>query len=187
MSLNQDLYGNDLLKRVNFCNWIRRKMRTDVSFLSRMLFSDEANFANARNVNTHHMHYWANENPRWMRTVPFQHLRSVNCLCGIVGDHIISPYLFEGRFTGHFAWLEWPCVVGRRIPLKIGSNLIEKNTWFHLKNWSWPWRSFSASTDKKNRVVQYDSLLEHWNFCLKHLWIWSIVWMLSLCNTLCVY
>ena len=46
MSLHQDLYGNDFLKRVNFCNWIRRKMRTDVSFLSYVLFSDEANFAN---------------------------------------------------------------------------------------------------------------------------------------------
>ena len=28
--LHQDLYGNDFQKRVNFCNWIRRKMRTEV-------------------------------------------------------------------------------------------------------------------------------------------------------------
>ena len=46
------------------------------------------------------MHYWANENPRWMRTVLFQHLWSVNYLCGIVGDHVIGPYFFEGRLTG---------------------------------------------------------------------------------------
>ena len=37
---------------------------TNVSFLSHVLFSDEANFANTRNVNRHNMHYWANENPR---------------------------------------------------------------------------------------------------------------------------
>ena len=30
MSLHQDLYGNDFLKRVNFCNWIRREMRIDI-------------------------------------------------------------------------------------------------------------------------------------------------------------
>ena len=42
MSLHQDLYGNDFLKRVNFSNWIRRKMRTDVSFLTMCFFSDEA-------------------------------------------------------------------------------------------------------------------------------------------------
>ena len=53
------------------------------------------------------------------------------------------------RLFSYFAWLEWPCVVGRWIRLKTGNNVIEKNTWFHLKKWSWPWRSFSASTDKK--------------------------------------
>ena len=78
MSLNQDLYGNDFLKCVNFCNWIRRKMHTVVSFFSHVLFSDEANFSNTGNVNKHNMHYWVNENPRWMRTVPFQYSWSVN-------------------------------------------------------------------------------------------------------------
>ena len=34
-------------------------------------------------------------------------------------------------------------------------------------------------------VAECDGLLEHWNFCMKHFWIWSIVWVLSLCNTLC--
>ena len=46
MSLHHDFYCNDFLKRVNFCNWIQRKIRTDVSFLSHELFSDVANFAN---------------------------------------------------------------------------------------------------------------------------------------------
>ena len=70
MSLHQDLYGNDFLKRVAFCNWIRRKMRTDVSFLSHLLFTDEANFANTGNVNSNNMNYWANENPLRMRPKP---------------------------------------------------------------------------------------------------------------------
>ena len=56
MSLHQDLYGNDSLKRVNFCNWIHSKMGTGVSFLSHMLFSEKANFANKENVNRHNMH-----------------------------------------------------------------------------------------------------------------------------------
>ena len=75
-------------------------MRTDVSFSSHVLFSDEANFANTGNANRHNMHYWANENPRWMRTVPFKHPWPVNCWCGIVGDHVIGPYFFEDRLTG---------------------------------------------------------------------------------------
>ena len=52
------------------------------------------------NLNRHNMHYWENENPRWMRTVPFQNPWSVNCWCGIVGEHVIGPYFFEGRLTG---------------------------------------------------------------------------------------
>ena len=103
MSLHQDLYGNDFLKRVNFCNWICRKMRTDLLFLSHVILSDEANFANTGNVNRHNMPYWANQNPRWMRTVRFQHPWSVNCWCGIVGQHVIGPYFFEGRLTGQVA------------------------------------------------------------------------------------
>ena len=27
-------------------------------------------------------------------------LLSVNCWCGIVGDHVIGPYFFEGRLNG---------------------------------------------------------------------------------------
>ena len=69
-------------------------MRTDVSFLSHVLFSDVANFASTGNVKRHNMHYWANENPQWMRTVPFQHPWFVNCWCGIVGNHVIGPYFF---------------------------------------------------------------------------------------------
>ena len=46
-------------------------MRTDVSSLSHVLFSNEANFLNTG-----------------------------NCWCAIVGDHVIGPYFFEGRLTG---------------------------------------------------------------------------------------
>ena len=77
-------------------------MRTNVSFLSHVFFSDEANFANTGNANGHNMHYWANGNPRWMRIVPIQQPCSVNCWCGIVGDHVIGPYFFQGRLTGQF-------------------------------------------------------------------------------------
>ena len=67
MSLHQDLYGNDFLNRVNFCDKIRRKMRTDVSFLSHVLFSYKANFANTGNANRHNMQ---NVLPQLMEYVP---------------------------------------------------------------------------------------------------------------------
>ena len=35
-----------------------------------------------------------------MRTIPFQHPRSVNCWYGIVGDHVILLYFLVGCLTG---------------------------------------------------------------------------------------
>ena len=105
MSLHQDFYGNDFLKRVNFCNWIRRKTRTDVSFCH-VLFSDETNFANTGNVNRHNMHYWANKNPGWMRTVSFQHLWFVKCCAALSAItllvHIFLKVAWLGKFTKTF-------------------------------------------------------------------------------------
>lgn len=46
------------------------------------------------------MHYWASENPHWMRIVQNQHPWSVNTWCGIVGDRIIGPHFFEGPING---------------------------------------------------------------------------------------
>ena len=37
-------------------------------------------------------------------------------------------YVSTFRLFSYFVWLEWPCVVGRRIRLKIGNNVIEKKT-----------------------------------------------------------
>ena len=86
------------------------------------------------------------------------------------------------RLFSYFAWLEWPCAVSRRIRLKIGNNVLENKIDGSI------WKSgddldvASAPPLIKNKVVQYDSLLKHWNFCMKHFRIWSIVWVLSLCK-----
>ena len=34
-----------------------------------------------------------------MRTAPYQYPWPVNCWRGIVGDLVIGPYVYEGRFT----------------------------------------------------------------------------------------
>jgi len=68
---HQNLKEPDFVSHMNFCN-IMLRMIEDPTFLSRVLFSDEANFCNNGQVNRHNMHYWAMENSYWMRTVPFQ-------------------------------------------------------------------------------------------------------------------
>ncbi|EFN64048.1 hypothetical protein EAG_09261, partial [Camponotus floridanus] len=95
--LSQELSMADYDHRVTFCEWLQGVMEND--FLCKILFSDEATFMNSGHVNKHNMHYWAVENPHWMRSVPFQHRWSLNVWCGIIGDFVIGPYFFEETVT----------------------------------------------------------------------------------------
>jgi len=91
---SQELLVIDYERRITFCEWIHGAME-DNDFLCKILFSDEATFMNSGHVNRHNMHYWAVENPHWMRSIPFQHRWSLTVWCGIIGNLVIGPYFFE--------------------------------------------------------------------------------------------
>ncbi|KZC08660.1 hypothetical protein WN55_11277 [Dufourea novaeangliae] len=91
--LTQELSMADYDHRVTFCEWLQGVMEID--FFCKILFSDEATFMNSGHVNKHNLHYWAVENPYWMRSVPFQHQWSLNVWCGIIEDFVIGPYFFN--------------------------------------------------------------------------------------------
>ena len=67
--LHQSLHGQDFQNRVIFCNIILNKIQENPNFYNTVLFSDEATFNNIGVVNKHNMHYYAQENPRWVRQV----------------------------------------------------------------------------------------------------------------------
>ena len=46
------------------------------------------------------MHFWAVENPHWIRLVQHQRQWSVTVWCGIVGHHIAGPYFIDGILNG---------------------------------------------------------------------------------------
>lgn len=60
------------------------------NFFLSVLFSDESSFTNHRQVNRHNMHYWAVENPHWLREVEHQRLGCPNIWCGIIRDKLIG-------------------------------------------------------------------------------------------------
>jgi hypothetical protein len=66
-----------------------------------VLFTDEAAFTNHGNVNLHNMHFWAMENPHWLRQVEHQRQWSLNVWCGIIDDKIIGPYFIDGHLNGN--------------------------------------------------------------------------------------
>ncbi|EZA49294.1 hypothetical protein X777_12319 [Ooceraea biroi] len=78
LSLHQALHGMDFVNRVEFCQWAQQQIRINDSSFDTVLFTDEATFTNHGNVNLHNMHFWAVENPHWLRQIEHQRQWSLN-------------------------------------------------------------------------------------------------------------
>jgi hypothetical protein len=88
----QERKETDFERRSDFCHFTRNQMQVDNNFIQKILFSDEAKFSNNGSVNKHNCHYYAQENPLWIRETHFQRIVSLNVWCGIFGDRIMLGY-----------------------------------------------------------------------------------------------
>ena len=82
LQLVQALRPNDKRKRVEFCNCMLQNMEDD-TFLSRLIFSDEATFHLSEKVNRHNVRIWGLQNPQ----EPLGHERNfpkVNVFCALL-------------------------------------------------------------------------------------------------------
>ncbi|GFY22528.1 uncharacterized protein TNCV_2177891 [Trichonephila clavipes] len=68
--------------------------------LSSVLFPDETSFSREGIFNTHNSHSWAAANPHVTRTRAAQDRFLVNVGAGILGDHLIGPYILPDRLIG---------------------------------------------------------------------------------------
>lgn len=100
IQLLQNLEGDDFNKRSEFCDWALNKIQEQPDFFEFVMFSDESTFHSNGNVNKHNLHYYATENPHFVRYVDHQHRWSLNVWGGIIGRHIIGPFFFEERLNG---------------------------------------------------------------------------------------
>lgn len=101
VGLHQDLLPGDCEKRLEFSNWFLNMVDEDENVAMKIMFTDEANFSRDAQVNLHNAHYWAVENPRWMRKCRFQKKWSFNVWAGICNGSVVGPYFFDGALTGH--------------------------------------------------------------------------------------
>ncbi|GFX45512.1 uncharacterized protein TNCV_2740491 [Trichonephila clavipes] len=69
-------------------------------FAASVLFTDEASFSREGIFNTHNSQSWAAANPHVTRTRAAQDRFLVNVWAGILGDHLIGPYILPDRLTG---------------------------------------------------------------------------------------
>ncbi|GFS78651.1 DUF4817 domain-containing protein [Trichonephila clavipes] len=69
-------------------------------FAASVLFTDEASFSREGIFNTHNSHSWAAANPHVTCTRAAQDRFLVKIWAGILGDHLIGPYILPDRLTG---------------------------------------------------------------------------------------
>jgi hypothetical protein len=97
---HQALNENDFYMRAEYCNWLLTQLDDDPQFTSKVMWSDEAQFDRNGVVNCHNLHYWAVENPHWLRQSSYQQNWRCNVWCGLHGNKILGPVFFDGTLTG---------------------------------------------------------------------------------------
>lgn len=102
LHLHQALSESDYEKRLRFCHWAQQVMADNEHFFSRVLWTDEATFCNDGTINRHNMHRWSDTNPHFLREVDKQHRWKVNVWCGIIGDKIVGPQIFDGTVNAAY-------------------------------------------------------------------------------------
>lgn len=122
----QGLLPQDFPRRLEFSRWILRKCTTHPNFLSRILFTDEAQFTRDGVVNFHNVHVWAEENPHEIRQSRHQEQFSINVWAGIVGDEIIGPFylprILNGDIYLDFLQNDLPALLDN-VPLNVRRDL----------------------------------------------------------------
>ena len=119
----QHLQPEDLPKRIDFCRWLQDHSR----LWKYILYTDEAIFTRAGIHNPHNEHHWSKGNPKEKIEKNFQHRFSVNVWCGVVGNLLIGPHIFQDRLNGEtyatFLRSELPSLLDD-VPLRTRKHLI---------------------------------------------------------------
>lgn len=100
VQLPQMLEPRDFQSRTDFSNWILIKTEEYPGFVSKILWTDEANFSRNAQVNIHNTRYWQDENPHWVLQAHLQYQWSFNVWCGIYSGTNIGPVFFYYMLAG---------------------------------------------------------------------------------------
>ena len=88
---------------MQFCEWFQQMVNEDEDFVTKIVWSDEAQFKLNGTVNRHNCVYWAPENLH-IHVDKAVNLPGVNVWCGLSARGLIGPFFFEGTVTGEVHW-----------------------------------------------------------------------------------
>ena len=107
---------------MDLCPWIQ----AHPELLGVILFTDEASFTRDSVNNSRNVHTWSHDNPHETRVTNFQRRFSVNVWCGVIGNRLIGPFVFDNNLTGNmyeaFLRNELPGLL-EDIPLMVRSQM----------------------------------------------------------------
>ena len=75
--------------------------KSSFRILSVILFSDEASFTRDGVNNVRNVHKWSHDNPHETSVSNFQRRFTVNVCCGVLGNKLIGPFVFDNNLTGN--------------------------------------------------------------------------------------
>jgi hypothetical protein len=84
-----------MFSRLELCRWIN----SNSHIIRNILFTEE-DFTRDGVNNTRNSHLCDHDNPHGIVESNYQHRFSVNVWCSVIGDQLISPYIFPQRLTG---------------------------------------------------------------------------------------
>jgi hypothetical protein len=93
----QQLEPGDHDQRMELCHWAK----SNPELLSVILFTDEGSFTRAGINNLRNVHTWSHSNPHATCVAHFQKGCSVNVWCGVLGNRLIGPFVFDNNLTGN--------------------------------------------------------------------------------------
>ena len=82
---------------MDLCHWIK----AHPEILSVILFTDEVSFTRDGINNSRNLHTWSHDNPYETSVNKFQRRFSVNVWCGVLGNMLIRPFVFDNNLTGN--------------------------------------------------------------------------------------
>lgn len=94
-----ELRDGDAERRLEFCTLATQEQQARPNFLNSVLVSDEKGFSREGTFNHHNNHFYAEENPHLPHVRGYQTKFSVNVWCGILGDHLLGPYILPERLN----------------------------------------------------------------------------------------
>jgi len=93
----QHLEPGDSAQCMDLCSWITAHPQ----LLSVIVFTYEASFTRDGINNSRNVHTWSHDNPHETSVTKFQRRFSVNVWCGLLGNKLIEPSVFDNNLTGN--------------------------------------------------------------------------------------